>query len=404
MCDPTRTMEAPHTNAVALKLPAFWVDHPRVWLQQAEAQFALKNITADVTKYYYVVAALDQATALRVVDILEDPPEHGKYDNLRRRLTDVFGLSPRQRADRLLEYGAHSLGDMRPSQLMDEMLGLLGGHKPCLLFESIFLKSMPEDVRMQLTMASFDDPRALAKTADALWQARRQQRHLAYISEFTTDVRHIEGKHNTVADTLSRDGISAITAPLPGVDYDAKAAAQLIDDGIANMWAASTGLVIRDIPLNTNGLSICCDVSTDRPRPLVPDTWQRIVFDAVHGLSRPSIRTTRKMIAEKFVWRGLNKQVGAWAKSCLRCQAAKVHRHTASPVTHFAPTTRRFDHVHVDLVGLLPPSQNHRYLFTVVDRFTRWAEAIPLVDADRPPHVREHLQLTGWLVSVCHRT
>ena len=92
-----------------------------------------------------------------------------------RRLTDVFGLSPRQRADRLLEFGPHSLGDMRPSQLMDEMLGLLGGHRPSLLFESLFLKSMPEDVRMQLAMASFEDPRALAKTADALWwQARGQ--------------------------------------------------------------------------------------------------------------------------------------------------------------------------------------------------------------------------------------
>ena len=97
-------MEAPDTNEVALKLPAFWVDQPRVWLQQAEAQFALKNITADVTKYYYVVAALDQTTALRIVDILEDPPEHGKYDNLRRRLTDVFGLSPRQRADRVFVF------------------------------------------------------------------------------------------------------------------------------------------------------------------------------------------------------------------------------------------------------------------------------------------------------------
>ena len=75
---------------------------------------------------------------------------------------------PRQLADRLLEYGAHSLGDMRPSQLMDEMLGLLGGHEPCLLFESLFLKSMPEDERMQLATASFDDPRALAKTADGL--------------------------------------------------------------------------------------------------------------------------------------------------------------------------------------------------------------------------------------------
>ena len=128
---------------------------------------------------------------------------------------------------------------------------------------------------------------AISKVSDP-WSPR-QQRHLAYISEFTTDVRHIEGKHNNVADTLSREGISAITAPLPGVDYDAMAAAQVIDDGIANMRAASAGLVICDIPLNTKGLSICCDVYTDRPRPLVPDTWQRIVFDAVHGLSHPSI-------------------------------------------------------------------------------------------------------------------
>ena len=165
-------METPHTNAVALKLSAFWFDHPRVLLQQAEAQFALKNITADVTKYYYVVAALDQTTTLRVIDVIEDPPQHGKYDYLRRGLTDVFGLSPRQRADRLLECGAHSLGDVRPSQLMDEMLGLLGAHKPCLLSESLFLKSMPEEVRMQLARASFfDDLRALANTADALWQA-----------------------------------------------------------------------------------------------------------------------------------------------------------------------------------------------------------------------------------------
>ena len=31
----------------------------------------------------------------------------------------------------------------------------------------------------------------------------RQTRHLSYISEFTTDIQHVQGKHNVVADALS---------------------------------------------------------------------------------------------------------------------------------------------------------------------------------------------------------
>jgi hypothetical protein len=39
---------------------------------------------------------------------------------------------------------------------------------------------------------------------------------------------------------------------------------------------------------------------------------------------------------------------------------------------------RRFAHVHVDLVGPLPRSAGYSYLLTVLDRTTRWPEAIPL--------------------------
>ena len=209
---------------------------------------------------------------------------------------------------------------------------------------------------------------AISKTSDP-WSSR-QQRHLTYTSEFTTDVRHIGGKNNIVADTLSRGEISAITSPHPGVDYNAMVAAQRTDEGIT-VRTATTSLVIRDVTLGNNGELICCDISTGRHRPLVPDTWQHTVFNAVHGLSHPSIRTTKKMVAAKFVWPGLQKQVGIWAKACLRCQAAKVHRHTTAPLDQFTPATRRFDHIHVDIVGPLPPSQNYRFLLTVVDRFTR---------------------------------
>ena len=38
----------------------------------------------------------------------------------------------------------------------------------------------------------------------------RQTRHLSFISEFTSDIRHIKGKDNEVADALSI--VEAITA------------------------------------------------------------------------------------------------------------------------------------------------------------------------------------------------
>ena len=157
-------------HAVSLKLPTFWTAQPEVWFAQAEAQFNLHGITADDSKYYYVLAALDQETATRVLDLISHPPDDNKYRALRTRLSDAFGLDKRERASRLLHF--RPLGDSKPSALMDEMLALLGDHPPCLLFEQLFLERLPEDIRIQLVDAKIEDHRQLAKRADALWSSR----------------------------------------------------------------------------------------------------------------------------------------------------------------------------------------------------------------------------------------
>ncbi len=165
------TTQSNDISAISLKLPPFWIQQPRIWFAQAESQFETKRILAENVKYHYTVAALDQAVALRVLDLIENPPEDDKYTALKNRLIQTFALSEYERAGNILHID--DLGDRKPSELMDVMLGHLGNEAPCFLFRRIFLERLPEHIRAPLMNMQNADPRELAKTADTLWEANQ---------------------------------------------------------------------------------------------------------------------------------------------------------------------------------------------------------------------------------------
>lgn len=231
---------------------------------------------------------------------------------------------------------------------------------------------------------------AMARVSDP-WSAR-QQRHLAYISEFTTDVQHISGKDNSVADALSRAPVSSVT---PGIDYKELAKAQQADPEMKDYRTAITGLKLQDITFKDHDATLLCDVSGTKPRPVVPEPWRFATFEAIHGLAHPGARATKKLMADRFVWHGMSKQIGQWVRECKSCQQCKVTTHVKSPLSSFKPPERRFDHVHVDLVGPLPASRGYTYLFTMVDRFTRWPEVVPLTDISTTSCARA--LVGGWV-------
>mgnify|MGYP001554901302 CR=1 FL=1 len=153
-------------NAVALKLPTFWADQVQTWFAQAEAQFLLRGITQDETKFAHVVAVLDSQTAMQAAPVIHDPPATEKYRTLKDFLTQTFSLSEAERAERLLSMD--ELGDRKPSQLMSTIIHLYGPKPHNFLLKHIFLRALPEKLRNALASCKEEDLRELAKEADRL--------------------------------------------------------------------------------------------------------------------------------------------------------------------------------------------------------------------------------------------
>ncbi|KFD61131.1 hypothetical protein M514_26674 [Trichuris suis] len=76
----------------------------------------------------------------------------------------------------------------------------------------------------------------------------------------------------------------------------------------------------------------------------------------------------------------MSADVSRWW-TCLRCQSAKIGRHQRTALTSPPTPSSRFEALHVDIVGLLEYARRYRYIFTIIDRFTRYPEAIPMEDA-----------------------
>lgn len=202
----------------------------------------------------------------------------------------------------------------------------------------------------------------------------RQERQISFILEYITDIIHIAGKDNVVADTLSRSSINSLTITEPYVDLIEIAKAQ--KSCIDNLDKYKAFEITKDN-------SLVCDVSRPHPRPYIPQDLRLKLFNSLHQLSHPGWKATCRLIGSRYYWPSLKEDIRKWCSECQPCQFAKVSRHTKIPLGELPCPTKRFANVHIDIVGPLePPSvdqiNNPRYIITMIDAHTRWLEAIPV--------------------------
>lgn len=204
----------------------------------------------------------------------------------------------------------------------------------------------------------------------------RQARHLDTIGQFTTDIRHIAGEANVTADLLSR--IQSIERCF---DYARIADAQRDDTELQQMLTAATNthsLNLQNFIAPDGTTQLLCDSSTGSIRPYIPPPFRAQIMANAHGLSHPGVRATTKLITERFVWIGMRKHIANFVRQCIACQRSKIQRHTHSPPARYDPPKHRFAHVNIDIVGPFPLCEGQQYCLTIIDRFTRWPEAIPM--------------------------
>ena len=131
--------EAATVNAASVKLPAFWSGNPAVWFKQVESNFTTRTITAQQTKFDYVIQALDNNTADRVQSIILSPPERDPYDELKKTLIAIFGKSQAEKDQEILKF--NGLGDKKPSEFLQHILNL--NADPQTLLKAVFLAQLP---------------------------------------------------------------------------------------------------------------------------------------------------------------------------------------------------------------------------------------------------------------------
>nr|CDS30016.1 gag pol polyprotein [Hymenolepis microstoma] len=178
-----------------------------------------------------------------------------------------------------------------------------------------------------------------------------ETRHLDFIAQLTNDIRHIDGTSNVVADAMSRLEMNQVVVPF--LDLQFLASEQWSDPDFTEI-IFNPSLRFECLPLPDSSTEIHCAVSTDNPKPFVPQTYRLKIFDHNHGLSHLNIRATTKLITDRFVWKNIRQDVP------------------------------RFRHIHVDIIGALPPSNSFSYILTCIDRFMRWPIAVPSHNTSSP--------------------
>ena len=160
-------------NAVSVKLPPFTESNPELWFGKAEAQFVLRGVKDDTTKFYHIYANLTEKAMNEIENLLLDPPATGKVAAMKAKLVRKFSKSQYQKDSELL--AIKSLGDLKPTEMWSMFQRLnKDPHNATSSFVKAYLINMyPSEVRTAIANMTFEDNDEMAEAADKIMDMKK---------------------------------------------------------------------------------------------------------------------------------------------------------------------------------------------------------------------------------------
>ena len=120
------------------------------------------------------------------------------------------------------------------------------------------------------------------------------------------------------------------------------------------------------------------------PRLVIPPPYRTTLIRAYHDHplgGHFGVKRTQKKIAGRFYWKTLYEDVARYVRECVPCQTVKANRMAdKAPVGQIEPPTEPFELVSLDFVGPLPRHEDFTYILTMIDHFSGWCIAVPVIN------------------------
>jgi hypothetical protein len=100
----------------------------------------------------------------------------------------------------------------------------------------------------------------------------------------------------------------------------------------------NNNLIYKDL----NKLKLYCDNRGPCPRPFIPQTLRKVIFNDWHNMSHPGVRHSKFLISNKYFWPGLRSDIALWCRECEICQKSKIIKHIKPDPGHMPVCSARF--------------------------------------------------------------